>query len=385
MKADPSTPPPQVIALERGSLSAYRIVDVADQIQIDVAEGLERSVSGKRATWSRAGARVFEFATPPLDIEVGRREVTLGETGETLTFDVVARLYEFGSVSVAFHAPFDRGVELGAVARRVSDVVESTELDAAAREIVESLARDLSEAMVRPIAGGPIETYTIAFVEKFRGDVRIAQLSRHPDVAKIVCGEESTRAFSPDQLAEAFSAAHSYFHDDLVVIGYNSAFVVEPSGSRDVLDILELANSQLLELRYYDALLDQDLDRLYVELGEVTGRAGGLARLVRSPYVKLARAATRRLVALSEFTERIDNAVKILGDFYYARVYRSATARLRVQEWRASVGDKQALIMQAYELIKGELDVRRSTVIEITITLLIFVEVLMMLPLPWNK
>ena len=44
----------------------------------------------------------------------------------------------------------------------------------------------------------------------------------------------------------------SYGEDDLVVVDWNAAFVYEPSGSRDIPDILEIANAQLLEFRYYD-------------------------------------------------------------------------------------------------------------------------------------
>ena len=47
---------------------------------------------------------------------------------------------------------------------------------------------------------------------------------------------------------------------------WNCAFVLEPSGSRDIPDILELASSQLLELRYYDELFDAELARVYREL-----------------------------------------------------------------------------------------------------------------------
>ncbi len=40
-------------------------------------------------------------------------------------------------------------------------------------------------------------------------------------------------------------------------------------------ELMEFANSQLLEFRYYDALLDRRLDRVYAEIQERrTMRAG---------------------------------------------------------------------------------------------------------------
>ena len=66
----------------------------------------------------------------------------------------------------------------------------------------------------------------------------------------------------------------SYLADDLVVPTWNAAFVYDtPAGAQAALEILEFANSQLLEFRYYDERLD---DELAVDL-----RAAAEAALVR--------------------------------------------------------------------------------------------------------
>jgi hypothetical protein len=41
------------------------------------------------------------------------------------------------------------------------------------------------------------------------------------------------------------------------------------------------------------------------------------------------------------------------------------------------VDGKQKLVMQVYELLKGEIDIRRSTVLEATIVLLIVFEIVL--------
>ena len=55
----------------------------------------------------------------------------------------------------------------------------------------------------------------------------------------------------------------SYYEDDLVVLTWDRAFIYEPRSDCDVADILEVANAQLLEMRYYDELLDDELPRMY--------------------------------------------------------------------------------------------------------------------------
>ncbi len=78
---------------------------------------------------------------------------------------------------------------------------------------------------------------------------------------------------------------------------------------------------------------------------------------------------------LTEFTERVDNAIKSVGDFYLARVYLAAIRRFRVPEWRESVEAKLSLIARAYELLKGEVEVSRAQLLEVIVVLLILIEV----------
>ena len=52
----------------------------------------------------------------------------------------------------------------------------------------------------------------------------------------------------------------SYLADDLVIPTWNAAFVYDTeAGAQAALEIFEFANSQLLEFRYYDELLDAEL------------------------------------------------------------------------------------------------------------------------------
>ena len=152
-----------------------------------------------------------------------------------------------------------------------------------------------------------------------------------------------------------------------------SAFVLEPSGSRVIPEILEFATSQLLELRYYDGVFDAQLARIYDDVAKATRSPWAL---LRSPYRRLAREVVLHLVEVTELTERVDNALKVVGDFYLARVYQSAVKRFRVPTWQVSIDSKQNLVAQSYDLIKGELDSRRSTILELIVIALILIELI---------
>ena len=54
---------------------------------------------------------------------------------------------------------------------------------------------------------------------------------------------------------------------DLAVISWNGAFLYDSaSGAETVIQLLEYANSQLLEFRHYDELLTRELDGVYKSL-----------------------------------------------------------------------------------------------------------------------
>jgi hypothetical protein len=165
----------------------------------------------------------------------------------------------------------------------------------------------------------------------------------------------------------------SYLEDDLVVVHWNSALVVEPSGVEDVPDLLEFATAHLLELRYYDAHLDRQLHRIYDEI-----EAGGspVVNLLTRRYRRLQRETAALLLELSEMIERLENAVKIVGDFYLARVYQAAVRRFRLPAWQESVLREQRLLSEVNELIGDAADTSRSELLEAIIILLILWEIL---------
>jgi hypothetical protein len=139
----------------------------------------------------------------------------------------------------------------------------------------------------------------------------------------------------------------------------------------DIPDLLEFATAHLLELRYYDALLDRELNVLYDEMA-----AGGAApNVFTRRYLRLQRRTAALLLELSEMVERLENAVKIVGDFYLARVYQSAVRRFRLPAWQETVLRKQKLLAEANQLLKNEADTRRGELLELMVIFLILWEV----------
>jgi hypothetical protein len=361
------------LVVREGRVVAYRQLDVADEIDLPACQALLRASAPRRGALTREGAQSLVISSPPLEVSVGLRSVTLPRTGKTFDADVSVRVFDYGAVSFSFEVPIPPGSQLGDIVSWCDEIYDSPDLDQAAREMVQPLLARLRGSVRGEHDWNPIETYTVVFVRRFDGDPSAGDVLASPSLASLVLGEPTSRRLSPSQREDVLTHAHSYFDDDLVVVDWNCAFVLEPSGSRDIPDILELASSQLLELRYYDELFDVELARVYRDLDQARGR------LLRNPWVDLGRRVVSRLVELSEFAERVDNTLKVIGDFYLARVYESAVRRFRIRAWQASIDAKQALLAQAHTLIRSEIDARRTTLLELVVIVLIVFEVLLAL------
>jgi hypothetical protein len=178
---------------------------------------------------------------------------------------------------------------------------------------------------------------------------------------------------SPEEQTETLRLRFSYLPDDLVVVQWDSAFIYDSKENTEVLlDLLEFANSQLVEFRTYDGRLDAELDSIYaadvaprprwplLHRREVEGQAQDLRYL---------------LVDIRELTDRASNALKIVGDAYYARVYRAASQRLGLDVWQRQIETKLDSVGDVYRYLTDQAQTARSEFLELIVIVLIAIEI----------
>ncbi len=179
-------------------------------------------------------------------------------------------------------------------------------------------------------------------------------------------------------LGPALERPHRWEGHETYQVFFVRSFQGKPVLARELLargpipDLLEFATAHLLELRYHDDLLDRELHRLYDEL---EGGGNLVTHVLTRKYRKLQRKTARLLLELSEMIERLENAVKIVGDFYLARLYQSAVRRFRLAAWQETVLRKQKLLAEVNDLTGAAADTSRSELLEVAIILLILWEV----------
>src|SRR5207302_7492334 len=96
------------------------------------------------------------------------------------------------------------------------------------------------------------ESYTVLLAKDVEGAATAAEVLADPALSRLLLGEVKEKNLSKAERDDVLERAYSYGERDLAIIDWNAAFLWEPSGSSDIADLLEVANAQLLELRYYD-------------------------------------------------------------------------------------------------------------------------------------
>ena len=163
----------------------------------------------------------------------------------------------------------------------------------------------------------------------------------------------------------------SFYPNDLAVIGWNAAFLYDTvAGAEMAIQLLEYANSQLLEFRHYDELLTLELESVYTSLEKGTGlfRRWRMARSASALY--------SRLLEVMELTEHADNAIKFLSDMFAARLYRLAAAKVGVPDYKNLVTQKLDTAGDLYRFMVDQFNQSRAFLLEPAVVIILVIELI---------
>lgn len=372
-----------------GAAIVYRLYDVGFEIDLNKAADLLASAAPERVRLVRGEAQAIQIANPPLTVVLGAETVTVpGAAGDA---EVSARIFDFGGVSLRLSIPAHGGQRWSEFSAFGNAVDVATDLSTRFEHHLHALLDRLAPAITRPAIAPITEDYVVFRINRVYGvdaagsggsgiDGSGTAATLLPpaawadeDLIPLLLNER--RPLSETARRELLPHHFSYYTDDLTILTWDNALIVEPSlGDTDVQYILEFANAQLLELRVYDALLDAQLPAMYDRVE--SARTRRIALLQRRFAGLLADLQT--VVADStELVERVESALKVTDDVYLARIYTAALDIFRGREWRAAIDRKLAIIRETYAMLNAESQAARSEAIEVLIVALITAELLL--------
>jgi hypothetical protein len=244
------------------------------------------------------------------------------------------------------------------------------------RELAETLRRELAPYIIRPNDRLPDEeAYTVfclhgpltnAQGQPLRAEAWLETNRRA--IAQVLTQEPGSPGLSRQEAVESTSRHLSYYEDDLVVIDWDAALLVDQAAEwEETLYVLELANLQLAELEAYDRLLDLSLERTYRDLGSAVRGRRQLLRELRELRIDLTR-----------FNDELSNISKFFGDWHVARVYETVAARFHLGDWHRSVDTKLRAVAELHELLKHDQMNRWMMILEVTIVLLFIIDLVIL-------
>jgi hypothetical protein len=361
---------PEPLRFESARLVLYRLFDVADEIRLDHAQELLAG-EATRMRLSRERSEYLEIPRAPLTVHLGPRTLE-GSSGRKFEAVAFARLFNFGVISIRYEVPLPEDADSQVAAQLVHEFEGSPNVEASARAEAERLRERLPSALDTPHVWAVVETYAVLLAKRVLGAGVPSGLGCDPRIARILLAEIGDDPLSAEEVRDATQHRFSYTEQDLCVVDWNAAVVIEPQPSHDILDILEFATAQLLEFRFYDDIVDREMESLYSMI--MRPREPFFWKL-GGRYRRLGRKLNRRLLETVEFVERVDNSLKVIADSYLARIYQGAILSFRVPLWQASVNRKQELVRQVNEVLSNESQVSTSHLLELIVILLILYEI----------
>ncbi|MGO8818913.1 MAG: hypothetical protein ACLQVG_30105 [Terriglobia bacterium] len=342
--------------------------DVADSILLDRLRTILSAPAERSPTFAHRTPEYVRFEQPPVVETIASIEI---EPHRRIEGKV--KYYDYGVVSVELELQFE--LDWPSLVEQSSRWIAGPGTEDRAMKIIHERLKLVAPALVKPYATQLTEDYYIVHLREASGAGNGAAtaaelLSLHGgEIAQIVRGE--TTVLSDGERQEVLQSSISYYPTDLLVPGWTAALIYDSEeGAAPSIQLLEYANTQLLEFRHYDAVLTQVLKGVYRSLDK---GGGFLSRW------KLAREA-ERLNALrlevTELTERIDNAIKFLSDMFYARLYRLAATKVGVPDYRDLVDEKLRTAGELYQFMVSKFHQARGFVLELGVVIILIIELI---------
>jgi hypothetical protein len=358
--SETSLPPAEPIL--QGSVLVLLQFDVCEAIRLDQLRTLIQGRTVEPPGIKHPAQGNIRYQRPPV---IESLDPLVLESGERLHGTI--KYYDYGVLSVIFEQSFTGTWEklIGLASRWVWEI----DFAAQATETVRTRLARAGPALIKPYEKWLSEDYLIFHIREITGSPSVSDLiQQHAlHITQVVRGD--TGKLAESECHEVLQSRISYYADDLAVIGWNATFLYDSTtGAETAIQLLEYANSQLLDFRHYDDLLTRELDRVYPLLDKGTGF---FARW------RLARSATQLqtvLLDVDELTEHTDNAIKFLSDMFAARFYKLAASKVGVPDYRDLVTQKVRTAEELYRFMVDQFNQSRTFLLELTVVIILVIE-----------
>lgn len=206
------------------------------------------------------------------------------------------------------------------------------------------------------------EEYSVYCIAGYRGDPEV-YLSLHGDrIAAYLKNEDGS--LDEEEVKATLSSSLKYGKDDITIVDWDGAFIFDAEGDfQSDIELFEIANLQLLRSRILNSELDKRLEKTLSRL-----RKPGRLPLLRSREVRkvLMEVIEIRTQSILE-SEAVEHNIKLIGDWYSARLYSLISKKFHLESWAADIKDKLQTIEDVYTMAADNFSINYRATLEFII------------------
>ena len=354
----------------RGSFMALFAFDIGYEISLDSLAGLVAATPIKPLSRKRQTPAYLQFTRSPVTLELQTKQQLLGASG-----GLQVTIFDFGALSMAYRWPLPSGptLTMDQLASVGADIYARNMEEIARAELAVLLER-IAPAIQRPKLSSLAEDYYLYILEQLTPPLNAKEfLARYRrELAQALSFE--TSPLSDGQVEENLSQSVSYMEDDLTVVDWNAAIIYDRD-HEDTVRVLELLNVELLEARYIDTTLDQNVTK-YADLLKKPAK---WPIPLWTPYRRALQELTEWRIESTLLSEQVTNALKLIGDLYLSRIHTAAAIKVHLPGWERVIAEKLQILDEIYERIVDRVRTAQSQTLEVIIVALFVLEILLAL------
>lgn len=283
---------------------------------------------------------------------------------------ISAKIYNFGAASITYRISFED--TLYNLRENLLDI--DNKFQEHSITDMGSLFKKIKPYISKPKFYHTKSSYVVIQLDKQKSGIDSSRLKEQYGGVIASTVRFETQTLSELQKNEILASAIGYLKGDLIIIDREAAFLYE-SEYEYILDLFEFANIQHLELRYFDRLLDNQLNVLYEERGNTVPLKSYMpmiGTLSTNPIDELGKLK----VDISVITERLEGSVKLVGEPYLSELYSLLVDNLDLKNWKDGIDTKLNIIRDIQSALQHKVDSIREDILTILIIVLIFTEII---------
>ena len=340
-----------------GNIYIFHAFDVADEIDLDKVKDSQQLILRPHTP-----PKYFKNYHLPVSID-------LPHPHTTSTF-ASCKIHNFGAISLTYKIPFEGTLEH--VREQLPEMYNSYQEESVTN--VRSVYNKIKPYTTKPNFFHTRASYSIIQVDTQPDTIDVKTLKEQYGGIIASMMRFETETLSEYQKNDILEDAIGYFRGDLIVVDPESAFVYDEE-YEEILELFEFANIQELELRYFDWVLDQQLNLTYEEKTKKLPWTAYLP-FIRTPWKGPVADLQKLRVDISVITERLESSVKLIGEAYFSELYSLLVEKLDLVGWKNSINKKLSILADIRSVFQHKIDAIREDLLSTLIIILIFIELI---------